>query len=279
MFRQVLVPIDGAPGAERIVPVAAALAGRLDAALLLWGVAHPGADRAAQEALLYDLLRRHAGGHGAFMSASHADPVQAIVEHADNHPGTLLCAMSHGQGSIGERAMGSVTADLLQRSHTPMLVIGPRFDFAHWSPYEWRHVLACVDGSDRGERALPVAADFARSAGLDLTVLQAVAPDDEPFDSARAERYVGALAELHRPTAHSRVLTTTERPARAICAEAERTGAAVVAVASRGRGGPSRPSAPNEPPGSVTNDVLRLSRGPVLVVPLEASLALPAGRW
>ncbi|MEZ5264125.1 MAG: universal stress protein [Acidimicrobiales bacterium] len=278
MFRQILVPIDGAPGAERIVPVAAALARRLDAALLLWGVAHPGVDRTAQEALLYDLLRRHAGGHGAFMSAAHADPVQAIVEHADNHPGTLICAISHGHGAIGERAMGSVTADLLQRCHAPMLVIGPRFDFAHWSPYDWRHVLACVDGSDRGERALPVAADFARCAGLDLTVLQAIAPDDDLFDTERAERYLEALASMHRPSARTRVVHAGRRAADAICAEAERTGATVVAVASRGRGGPGHSAADNEPTGSVTNEVLRFSRGPVLVVPLAASLALP-GRW
>ncbi|MCC6433560.1 MAG: universal stress protein [Acidimicrobiales bacterium] len=278
MFRQVLVPIDGAPGAERVVPVAAALAGRLDAGLLLWGVAHPGTDRAAQESRLYELLRRYAGGHGAYMSAGHADPVQAIVEHADNHAGTLVCAISHGQGSIGERAIGSLTGDLLQRSRSPMLVIGPRFDDSHWSPYEWRHVLACVDGSDRGERAVPIAADFARSAGLELTVMQAVCTEDDLFDRDRAERYVHALAGLHRPPAHGRVLSGTQRPAEAICAEAARTPGAVLAVASRGRGGPGHATESNEPPGSVTNDVLRFSRGAVLVVPLAASLALP-GRW
>lgn len=278
MFRQVLVPIDGSPGADRVVPVAAALAGRLDAGLLLWGVAHPGADRAAQEAHLYELLRRHAGGHGAYMSAGHADPVQAIVEHAEHHTGTLLCAVSHGQGSIGERALGSITGDLLPRSRTPMLVIGPHFDESNRSPSEWRNVLACVDGSDRGERAVPIAADFARAAGLALTVVQAVCTEDDLFDRARAEQYVHALAGMHRPPASGRVLSGAHHPAEAICAEAARTPGAVLAVASRGRGGPGHGSESNEPTGSVTNDVLRFSRGAVLVVPLAASLALP-GRW
>lgn len=278
MFRQVLVPIDGSPGVDRLVQAAAATAGRLDAGLLLWGVVPPGGDRRAMEIHLYELLSRFAQGHGAFMAVAAADPVEGLVERAESAPGTLLCVVSHGLGRIGEESMGCLTAELLLRARTPVLVIGPRVDVHGVAdPRSWQHIVACVDASDRGERALSHAADFARATGLDLTVMQAVTAADELFDGERTRQYVDALARSVRPTASGVVLDATDRPAQALCCAANRMGGAILAVASRGRGGPGPGALSFEPVGSVTNELIRASRTPILVVPEVPSLAGAVG--
>jgi nucleotide-binding universal stress UspA family protein len=125
---------------------------------------------------------------------------------------------------------------------------------------------------------VPVAADFARDAGLELTVLQAVAPDDAVFDQERAQHYVDALARLHRQAGAGRVIPCSGRPAVALCEEAAAMDGAILTVASRGRGGPGRVHRRGEPTGSVTSEVIRCARTAVLVVPPAASLVLP-GAW
>jgi len=272
VFRQVLVPIDGSPGTERLVRGAATAAARLDAGLLLWGVLHHEADRRAVEHRLHDLLTACADGHGAFMAVATEDPVEAIVERADGVPGTLLCVISHGQGRIGEASLGCLTEELLRRTRTPALVIGPNVDVTVTSAVSWRRVVACVDASDRGERALGDAAEFARTAGLDLVVAQAVTPDDV-FDCRRSRCYVESLASAIRPPATPCVLDGGHEPAQALWGEANRLGGAVLAVASRGRSGMSPGPDGTASVGTVTRELIRHSRGPVLVIPVEPALA------
>jgi len=277
VFRQVLVPIDGSPGTERLVRGAATAAARLDAGLLLWGVLHREADRRDVERRLHDLLTSCADGHGAFMAIATDDPVEAIVERADGAPGTLLCVISHGQGRIGEASLGCLTEELLRRARTPALVIGPNVDVTVSSAVSWRRVVACVDASDRGERALGEAAEFARSTGLELVVMQAVTAGDDVFDRDRSHHYVEALARSIRPPATPCVLDGGAGPAAALWQEADRLGGAVLAVASQGRGAVGPGPDGSASVGTVTRELIRHSRGPVLVVPVEAALTA-AGR-
>jgi len=272
VFRQVLVPIDGSPGAERLVRGAAGAAGRLDATLLLWGVLRPGTARRSMERHLHELLVGSADGHGAFMAVDAGDPVEHLLEHTEQASNALVCVTSHGQGRIGEDAIGCITPEWLRRSHTPTLVFGPGVDDTTVRATGWKRVMACVDASERGERALETTAGFARATGLHLTVVQAVDADDEVFDHERSRHYVEALAHSVKPAACARVIDGTGQPARALSTEANLEAGTILAVASRGRGGTGGLLESGSGLGSVTNELIRLSNGPVLVIPAAHEL-------
>ena len=266
MFRQVLVAVDGVDDAAALIRVAAGAAGRLDAGLLLWGVLRPGENRHELEQHLHELLRNEARGCGAFMAVASADPVQALLDHTEQAPGTLVCVLAEERNAGAPQGSTGFATAWLRRSNAPTLVIGPQLARSGGA-MSWQRMVACVDASDRGERALETASDFARSSGLELLVAQAVCTGDGVFDRRRTRHYVDALAQSVYPPAAAIVLDAVEGPARALYTETNAMDGAILAVAPHGRSGCGAPGAANGRLGSVTGELIRNSVGPVLVIP------------
>ncbi len=266
MFRQVLVAIDGLDDAGPLIRVAAGAAGRLDAGLLLWGVLRPGENRHELEQRLHQLLRDEARGHGAFMAVASEDPVQALVDHTEQAPGTLVCVLAEERSVGATHGSAGFAAGWLRRTNAPTLVVGPHLARSGGA-MSWHRLVACVDASDRGERALETASDFARSSGLELMVVQAVCDGDEVFDRRRTRHYVDALAQSVRPPASAMVLDAVGSPARALYTETNAMDGAILAVAPHGRSGCGAPGTTSGRLGSVTGELIRHSIGPVLVIP------------
>lgn len=178
-------------------------------------------------------VRQVAGGPGA-----------TLVE--ESRRAELVVVGSRGVGGFAGLLLGSVSNQVAQHAHCPVLVVRPAEQ-----PIPVRGpVLVGVDGSELAGHAVRLAADEAVRRDADLVLVHvrtpergAVAPDAAAEATAAgqaesAELLAGAAARIR---ADHPVLSVVERPVAAAAPEQaliEASGeAALVVVGSRGRGG------------------------------------------
>lgn len=144
MYETILVPLDGSPRAERILPHVEALAQTHEARVIFLQVIEPASvlattvghvpvidepERREREALRY--LR---GWRGEFRSkglqtataVEHGPIVRTIIEVAERENADLIAMASHGRSGLEQAFYGSVTAGVLQRIDRPLLLIRSR---------------------------------------------------------------------------------------------------------------------------------------------------------
>ncbi len=150
----------------------------------------------------------------------------------------------------------------------------------------YTHVLVPLDGSERAERALAVAAHIARASGAKITLLQALtamAPIGSPYESAMAS---ASMLEVQRAAAGDylkrivaspllsgitvETVVTSETPAAAILDKAQDAHVDLIVMCSHGRSVPTRWML-----GSISEHVARHAVAPVLV--LREGGPVPAG--
>jgi nucleotide-binding universal stress UspA family protein len=155
------------------------------------------------------------------------------------------------------------------------------------APFQVGRLVVPLDGSDLAERALPVAADMAERFGAVLSLLRVLPPaaprvaipldpteqEQTKLKEARvhAERYLESVAAPLRSRGSSVALRVieNEHPAPAII---EHAAADVVVMCTHAR------TAPRALLGSVTDKVVRGSRGFVLAIPEDNAGAVTTGR-
>jgi nucleotide-binding universal stress UspA family protein len=139
----------------------------------------------------------------------------------------------------------------------------------------YRHVLIATDYSDEAERALVVGAQFARRCSAQVTLAHAYDATPymrllEPRNSAEAKlamrdaaaEKLGALRDAHLDGLEVDIAAVSaESPAMGICDHAEKVGADVIVVGTRGRGTVMRVLV-----GSVAERIIRHAKCDVLVV-------------
>lgn len=135
MFKKILVPLDGSPLAEGVLPLVIDLARVHGAEVMLLRVAFyhtlPGLDvqeheaRAVEEAQAYlDGVASGFQEQGLTVSTHvrYGQPCQEILRHAERHAELVVMA-THGLGGMLRWAMGSVADRVVRRSPVPVLLI------------------------------------------------------------------------------------------------------------------------------------------------------------
>jgi nucleotide-binding universal stress UspA family protein len=262
----IVVPLDGSAFAERALRPACSIATRLDRAKVLLVHCSPDDSDAAQRHLddrasLYadvvDIDTRIVEGDDV------ADTILATVA---SEPAATLCMATHGRGGIRSTVLGSVSTQVVCRSNSPLVLVGPQCRTA-LLPGERGRLLVCSDGSTLSDRIVPTAATWSERLGLEPWLTEVVGPDEdpEPAHEPHPNREVGAartrlhaLAGRMGPSVRTDVLHGS--PGRSIPWFAERLPAALIALATHGRSGLTRISL-----GSVASDVVRHAPCPVLV--------------
>ncbi len=205
-------------------------------------------------------------------------PVDAILDLCEELRPGLLVMGSRGLGPVGRLVVGSVSEGVVHYARCPVLVV--RGGDEAWPP---KRVVAGDDGSRGAGRAAELAAGIAAPFGAELVLVRAHRNPPEPiggwsaqdrrrFDEARAkelealkgraEAIEGAVGR--RPIA--RVVDADATLALLQVAEEGDEGSTLIALGNRGHGALGRARL-----GSVSTNVLRAARGPVLIH------ALPAG--
>jgi nucleotide-binding universal stress UspA family protein len=136
MYKRMLVPLDGSPLAEGVLPHAQALAISLGAELVLLRVAFahvlPAGDpiqaqaAAVQEAEDYVTAlaqRLQAQGLRAEAKVRYGDPVEEILDHVVWDHIDLIAMATHGRTGLKRVVLGSVAEAVLRRTSVPMLLV------------------------------------------------------------------------------------------------------------------------------------------------------------
>jgi nucleotide-binding universal stress UspA family protein len=210
----IIVPLDGSPLANQIVPYVRTLAHHYEATIyLLFAVSesqrrqffaqHPdiiwNTDEAPLEGQedepderMFDLLRDYATEHldpvaDALRAAGltvetevvFGWPASCIVEFASSHDASLIAMVTHGYSGLRRWALGSVTDKVVHMARVPVFVVRGSEHPVSDAPLTLRRILVPLDGSDFARQALPVATDLATRSGAALHLVQAAAPGHE----------------------------------------------------------------------------------------------------
>jgi nucleotide-binding universal stress UspA family protein len=295
-IQRILVGLDGSELAEIALPHAVAMARAFDTELVLVRVLES-KGRAGQpvDAVAWRLARAEAQtylrAHAARLTERglsvrtvlrEGDAASELLGFMEHDEIGLLVIGSHGVGGATAFALcGTVQKVLAGAGRSVLLVrcVDGKSSATGDGPI-YRRVLAAVDGSQRAEWALCLAATVARSQGAELVVLS-VAPIPEmvrrPPLGARVQRQVDELAALNRRWAEEYVAAMKTRLAapdlevRTVVCSSSRirheldlqlreAAPDLVVVSAHGAGG----SAP-WPFGSVSHHLLHHGSAPLLV--------------
>ncbi|MBE3584224.1 MAG: universal stress protein [Limnochordaceae bacterium] len=197
MFERLLVPLDGSVLAESVLPVAVTLAERLPARITLLHVVESDPPESvhgarhltrADEAEAYlagvaERLRREAGVEVSHHVHTVAEGrvAQSIVEHSRELGQDLVVIATHGRGGVRGFLWGNVAQQVLGEGERPVLVVhapagqGEEDDAVQvLQPQRWQTVVVPLDGGERHETSLPVAAEVARRFGARLHLVTVI---------------------------------------------------------------------------------------------------------
>lgn len=296
MYKKILVPLDGSPTAEAVLPYAQALAAGFKTAVDLLSVIDIGA---MTTHLAPDKIR-HLDGiiateekkcatylEDVAKNFSHSPtecrmvrgtPAEIILETTRQDRDTLIAMATHGRSGAKRWLLGSVAEKVLRGTTNPLFLV--RAAAAKTSPQQIvNSIVVPLDGSPLAEKILPTVCGWARALDVEVTLLRAFEfpaaayyssetfiPDyDEIREEARKEAAVYLKAKedsLVREGVRTVSILTTEGPAAdEIISHAQTAPGAVIAMSTHGRSGVQRWLL-----GSVTEKVVRHADDPVLVV-------------
>jgi len=255
---RILLSLDGSPNSESALPVALAMARRLQAEVLLVRVGDLDAGKSfgAQPSIVagrkheQEELRTYLEGQQKLCEGVESrfrvlsgEPWESLVKAASKEACGLIVMASSGRTGVSRWLLGSVAESVIRQSPCPVLLVRAAPGGA-----EFHKVLAPVDGSPPSLAALDRLSPFL-PAGAEVTLLRVgdAAPDLESLQVPGA-------------TVTSRVMPG--QPAEVILALATEEKPDLIVMSTRGRSTLSRLLV-----GSCTEKVMHQARRPLLIFP------------
>lgn len=246
MFGKILVPLDGSPMADHILPHVAAIArinGPPKMITLLRVLETDGIDSTAVDPLAWRFAKVEAKayldkaakqlaqlGLASNTVLLEGGAAQRIVEYAHKHNMDLLVLSSHGLGGLSDWHVSSVAQKVIQRAGTSIFLVrsaaesGKEHGAVEVESIRYHRILAPLDGSPRAESALTFACAVAEHYSSELLIvhvathpemIQPVGLSSEDASLAErvlarnnieAEKYFAQLQFRLPPQAQTRVL-------------------------------------------------------------------------
>ncbi len=288
---RVLVPLDGSPLSEAVLPFVARLGQPavtllrvLEGPHLLRGGAGP-SELEANECLERAAARLgELGVRDVVQLVSRGRPADAIFRMAEEIGPGLLAFATHGEGGPGRRALGRVSGEILHATELPVLAVrpdraappqAPLFDRilvpVGDDPPSWNAIRELeVLGAAGNARLMlfGVVEQFAAGAYAAAAHRPAGETMRDPIANVLAQRCDELRVALERQAQRARDLgfeasfdVEIGRPAPRILERASAAKATLIAMATHGRTGIARLAL-----GSVTEHVLAEARAPLLIV-------------
>ncbi len=288
MFNRILVPLDGSQLAKQVFPSVVELARVFDSEVVLVGVCEPEESDSGQECRLYlnseaEQLKDSMEGSAANVRAVvlAGKPAEQIISYAEKNDISLIVILSHGRSGIAPWSLGGTVQKVLHRVGVPLIIVRARE-----SPEElvkvglFSRIIMPLDGSERGEAALPYVVELTKQLASEIILLRVVEPGkhvhtiggleyipfkDQDIDSmkTRALKYLGEVSsKLAGTKATTRCEVRIGDGAREIIKVATETGCGLIAMASHGYSGIEA-----WVHGSVTSKILHASKQSVWLVP------------
>ncbi|HEY1348158.1 MAG TPA: universal stress protein [Ktedonobacteraceae bacterium] len=225
MFQRILVPLDGSPGAERAIPVAARIARNAGGSLVFLQIVPPlpvlGEQADEARGVISDVKREEraltgAAGYLAEAIAAHARDLTGIPTEMDVAFGLtsptltstarleqvdLVVMCSHHKTGVGQWGIESIAQQTMRHSPVPLLILHERGEMLSADAVRPLRVLVPLDGSLLAETALEPAlqamSQLHRSRQDELYLLRIVEErcPRNGEDRPQAERYLQAVCE------------------------------------------------------------------------------------
>ena len=141
MYRRALVPLDGSPLAEGIIPFLLKIARPLEMSIRLLRVLEPPSTaigdgmrpslladpetrvREAEDYLAANAASLRALGTDVTVEVRHGRPDEQIVEAARETGADLIAMSTHGRSGLGRLLFGSVAEQVLRNADVPVFLI------------------------------------------------------------------------------------------------------------------------------------------------------------
>jgi nucleotide-binding universal stress UspA family protein len=263
---RLLVPLDGTPESETVLPALMPLFKTKNVRLTLLGVA-PREDALSGLELYLGRLKL-----SLLLDEIHSesrvewgDPASEILRAASPAKFDLIAMTTHGRTGLRRELVGSVAETVLRFSKLPILAFRPGEKVGDWS-----RMVVALDGSAAAESVLGPATELARARGATLHLVRVKSakprltlhPEDAfPVPEEDPQPYLEGMAD---GLAAKGILALADirqgEPAEEILALARETDAGLICLTTHARTGLSR-----ELLGSVAESVLRAAPCPVLL--------------
>lgn len=140
-WKRIVVPLDGSPVAEAVIPTAGRMARRLGLEMVLLRVVRDEPPRvidSGRQIVIDETARRRqeaeqylrsiaarltASGLRVRTDVRAGDAAREILEGARECEADVIAMTTHGRGALGRLLYGSVTGAVLHRAHLPVVVV------------------------------------------------------------------------------------------------------------------------------------------------------------
>lgn len=275
----ILIPLDGSPEADHVLPFAARLGSSARIRLVLLRVfggvnlaashdsqalalalaSYKGSWQSAQTTLSATARGLRTNHVRAEVLLEAGDPAAAIVRIAHDQQADLIAMVTHRRRGIDRVLLGSVAERVVQQAHVPILLVPSVGTLVQWTAGRPVDVLVTLDGSEFAETALSPARHLALALSGSLRLLRVCANSE----FSAANDYLSKLAcdsDAKGLAIHCQVVVGSS-PTAAILNEVRDNHIGALAMASHGRGGLVRAVL-----GSVAAETLALTQVPLLLV-------------
>lgn len=171
MYERMLVPLDGSPLAEMVLPYVSQLAARFTLQVTFFHVCH------GQEPSLFmcqSYIQHIAEAMSAKLAANHGtatgiavsgNVAEEVLRQADESRTDLVLMASHGHSGRGFWTLGSTVHKVVTASHLPVMVVRDELP-ADIADGTWPStIIVPLDGSTLSEAAIPHAQAMSKGGG------------------------------------------------------------------------------------------------------------------
>ena len=193
MYKKILVPLDGSPSAEQVLPYARALAAKLPLTVELLGVVDTvelarglaTVERFYMNTVVADETRR-IGEYMATVKKEFSDltvtiavaeghAAELIIANAAADKTTLIAMATHGRSGLKRFLLGSVAEKVLRGAANPLLLVRSSEEVNAAGAALLRSIVVPLDGSELAESVLSTVVELAHKLDLEIILLRAYA--------------------------------------------------------------------------------------------------------
>jgi nucleotide-binding universal stress UspA family protein len=296
MFDHILLPLDGSPLAECVLPHAVALAKAFKSRLTLLRVVFQKRSENQQSIVNpmdWQMLKSEADAYLKSVQSRlenvdvqsepyvmEGNPAQQIIDYTRDEQVDLIVMSSHGKGGLSEWNINSVVQKVLYRAFVPVMLIRAY----HASPepltgLTYDRILLPLDGSKRAECSLPLAKSIGavQDAKIYLThiVEEPILPTQTPLSKEdrelihrlteinvnEAERYLNMIKDQFEGIDTQTIIETSSKTNIALHNIVERDNIDLVILSAHGYSGENR-----WPYGNITLNFIAYGTTPLIII-------------
>ena len=250
LLERVLIPLDGTPASESVVPMLKPILQRSGSEVFLVRALAPEASADPAESYLQGIADGLQGdGLCAHALLGRGSPSEVIESFAACEDVSLIVM------TVPRKGVGPVTERLLRGSAKPLLAFRP----GPVPSLSRKTILAPLDGSEASRRSLPLALELAGVLNERVILLRVIEQDDEEPEAL--EELHDVADRLSRQGVDAEIWIERGEPVGKILQVARDEDVQLVVLATRGRSG-----GPDATLGHVADQVMGRAPVPVLAV-------------